>query len=124
MFAIRKKEDNWVNLIKLLCIFIVVLGHYNYTDWNGTVWLLYIVKSAVSVMFIYSGYYLCKNKVLDDYDKTKKYLERLAVITVVWVFLYFIRDVMQGEHTIDAVSQIFHTLFPYTTLFRYRKSVV
>ena len=57
MFAIRKKEDNWVNLIKLLCIFIVVLGHYNYTDWNGTVWLLYIVKSAVSVMFIYSGYY-------------------------------------------------------------------
>lgn len=71
MFAIRKKEDNWVNLIKLLCIFIVVLGHYNYTYWNGTVWLLYIVKSAVSVMFIYSGYYLCKNKVLDDYDKTK-----------------------------------------------------
>lgn len=115
MFAIRKKEDNWVNLIKLLCIFIVVLGHYNYTYWNGTVWLLYIVKSAVSVMFIYSGYYLCKNKVLDDYDKTKKYLERLAVITVVWVFLYFIRDVMQGEHTIDAVSQIFqNNMYDFT----------
>lgn len=36
MVAIRKKEDNWVNLIKLFCVFIVVFGHYNYTDWAGT----------------------------------------------------------------------------------------
>lgn len=107
MFAVRKKDDNWVNLIKLLCVFIVVLGHYNYTNWAGSMWLKYIVKSAVSVMFIYSGYYLCKNKILDDHEKTKKYLIRLAIITISWLLIYFITDVIQSEHTLESVNQIF-----------------
>lgn len=114
MVAIRKKEDNWVNLIKLFCVFIVVFGHYNYTDWAGTKWLLYIVKSAVSVMFIYSGYYLSKNKVLDDFDKTQKYLKHLVIMTVVWLLIYFVRDVIQGEHTLESVEQIFQdTMFNF-----------
>lgn len=105
MTNVIKREDNWVNVVKLLCVLVVVLGHYNYTDWVGTKWLLYIVKSAVSVMFIYSGYYLCKNKTLDDHGKVKSYLEHLVIITIVWVFIYFVRDIYYSGF--DAVKETF-----------------
>lgn len=109
-----KKEDNWVNLIKLFCVLIVVLGHYDYTDWAGTDWLPHIVKSAVSVMFIYSGYYLSKNKMLEDQDKVKNYLGHLAIMTIVWVFIYFLRDVYYSEKTLEAVNEIFqNTMFDF-----------
>lgn len=102
-----KKEDNWVNLTKLLCVLIVLLGHYNFTDWAGTNWLLYTVKSAVSVMFIYSGYYLCRNKILDEHEKTKEYLGHLGLMVIVWVLLDFFNDVGNSGRTLDAVSEIF-----------------
>lgn len=102
-----KKEDNWVNLTKLLCVLIVLLGHYNFTDWAGTNWLLYTVKSAVSVMFIYSGYYLCRNKILDEHEKTKEYLGHLGLMVIVWALLDFFNDVGNSGRTLDAVSEIF-----------------
>ena len=65
-------------------------------------------------MFIYSGYYLSKNKVLDDFDKTQKYLKHLVIMTVVWLLIYFVRDVIQGEHTLESVEQIFQdTMFNF-----------
>lgn len=77
------------------------------TDWGGTGWFLYIVKSAVSVMFIYSGYYLCKNKTLQEQDKAEKYLVHLGTSTVVRVLLYFLRDVGCAEKTWGTINETF-----------------
>lgn len=108
------KEDNWVNLIKLLCVLIVILGHYSYTEWAGAIWLTHIVKSAVRIMFIYSGYYLRKNNILGEHDKTQKYLKHLGTMATVWVFFYFLRDVGYSEKTWNAVNEMIQsTMYDY-----------
>lgn len=114
-----KREDNWVNLTKVICILVVLLGHYNYTEWVGTGWLTYIVKSAVYVMFVYSGYYLCRNKTLEEHEKTKGYLGHLGIMAVVWAILYFLNKVFYSDRTIDAVSEIFQDTMSDFTRFNY-----
>lgn len=105
------KEDNWVNIVKLLSIFTVLLGHYNYYDnLEFGHFLTHIVKGGVCVMFIYNGYYLYKNKTLDSHDKTIGYLSRLAVMAGVWITLYFLKDIWYGEKTAAAVYGAFCSL--------------
>lgn len=94
-----KEENVWVDLGKLLCIFVVVAGHCYFVEGDRFYWLRGLVKACVQVMFVFNGYYLAKNKTLLSPEKGRKYIGHLLMMCVCWEAIYFASTAYYADKT-------------------------
>lgn len=94
-----KREDIWVNFTKIWCVCIVVIQHCNMTNCEWLKWFPEYTDTCVQVMFIFSGYYLVKNKSLQSEEKGRRYMKHLAGMVLIWEIIYFFADLCYTDKT-------------------------
>ena len=82
------RENVWVDLVKICCVFVVVAAHCSFFDRVYLRWITHLVRCCIQMLFIFSGYYVAKGGVLADRDKFQKYVKHLVIMLCIWLLIY------------------------------------
>ncbi len=93
------RENAVVDLVKLLCVFVVVSGHCLFSDTASLRWLPRAVDCCVQILFLFSGYYAAKTGVLTEREKARRYTLHLMRMLGVWIGIYLIYGLMYADRT-------------------------
>ncbi len=104
MVTETKKRYAYMDFIRIAAVFLVIVNHTNsavyqasspdrITWWLSIVWY-YTSKISVPLFVMVSG--ACLLPKVDTYKKTGKRLLRIGIVLVLFSYLYFIVDVIQG----------------------------
>lgn len=97
-----QKKDNWIQIIRGICIICVIFIHtqnadiYRYNISNQSIWWGYVVlrnifNFPVGIFFFLSGYLVKKEKVLNNnFDYIKNRIIRLGIPFIIWSLFYTI----------------------------------
>jgi len=95
---IKNSRECFLDLLRIIACFLVIVNHTNSVIFLGTTpqnltWFVslayfFVSKIAVPVFFMISGYLLLNKK--DDLKKSLQRFSRIAVVLIVWGFIYAI----------------------------------
>lgn len=94
-----KRENVWIDLMKMMCALIVLAGHSYLTDVTHMQWFLELTYMAVMLFFAFSGYYMAKNKTLADGEHMKKFTSHMIDMILFWGLVYGVWDALFVDKT-------------------------
>lgn len=90
----ERRENGLVDIVKFICAVIVAGGHCYLADVAGFAWYTDLVKLAVQIFFVFSGYFLVAAGTLAKENKAVSYVRHLFGMTMIWAVLYFILNLL------------------------------
>lgn len=97
----ERKENGLVDIVKFICAIIVVAGHCYLADVDGMSWYTDLVKLAVQIFFIFSGYFLVTAGTLQQEKRATSYVRHLFGMTLIWAVVYFAVNLLVTDRSSD-----------------------
>lgn len=107
----ERRENGLVDIVKFLCAVVVVAGHCYLSDADGMSWYMDLVKLAVQIFFIFSGYFLVVAGTLKQEQRASSYVRHLLWMTVLWMAFYFLVNLAVTDRASDVWVYDFITLW-------------
>lgn len=107
----ERRENGLVDIVKFICAVVVVAGHCYLSDADGMGWYMDLVKLAVQIFFIFSGYFLVAAGTLEQEGRATSYVRHLLWMTVLWMAVYFLVNLAVTDRVSDVWVYDFITLW-------------
>lgn len=109
--VVERKENGLVDVVKFICAIVVAAGHCYLADVAGFAWFTELVKLAVQIFFLFSGYYLVAAGTLTQENEMVSYVRHLFTMTMIWAVLYFILNLLITDRSSEVWVYDFITLW-------------
>ena len=107
----ERRENGLVDIVKFICAIVVVAGHCYLSDADGMSWYMDLVKLAVQIFFIFSGYFLVVAGTLTKEERATSYVRHLLWMTAPWMAFYFLVNLAVTDRASEIWVYDFITLW-------------
>ena len=107
----ERRENGLVDIVKFICAIVVVAGHCYLSDADGMSWYMDLVKLAVQIFFIFSGYFLVVAGTLTKEERATSYVRHLLWMTALWMAFYFLVNLAVTDRASEIWVYDFITLW-------------